>query len=1122
MSTFDIRPDAPGLLRVEALNVSIKFERTGPSTGRVSWNIPTPAAGCTADNQAYCGMLVTLDTSPASLAKAPTNGKMYASDPTADANLFAGDKIDTAFVIGAFYEDRTTIFFDVTGLKPNTPYFVTGYPVDCQLRYFVSGVHAYSQDFKGSGTDSTSGTQVVALAANANPTSTSFNIGDPGNVTPPPPPGGVQLTDVTGLVCGAFYDIQCQIGVIPAPRTPYKAGECVPQPGKYTITVDGCDASTYQDLIDELNEQFALLTNPPQGPLPPNANAFYWNAVSQKLFQWDGFEHVEVPVIVQATDPSIVIIGSYWYNPVTDVLQVWNGLAWVVVVVIEHSTDPQVPVCDKTYWCKSPAGPGYLWNGTTWCEKTTYVTTTDPSLQLPAPCGSFWYDTDDFFLYRWNDTLGIWQVTTAIQFDEDPNALSNGVHWFDETNLLLKTWNVPLPGWNTEANVAVQETAPTTPAIGKFWYNPSTQELFQWNGAAWIPMDVLVFAVDPTVRASCDLWWDTSETAGYATISYTDIPPVTPATVPAVLTGNYDFTLSVDGTAPVDYTVNVLVTDSMTAIAAKMEAVLLMDVTAIGTGFVISSNTTSATSAVLVTEPTTGANPDLFAAIDAGLTGSHTTVSTPGTDLADVLKVWDVVNVQWDTVAVFYQQAIDPTLPPALVDGDLWMNPTTGDMYVWQNICFKLVECIDWPTDPTTTIPDGTVWFDGTSWFVRLVGVWVSITPVVTTLDPTVLPVGTFWFNTTLDALNQWNGIAWVNVTYSTSPFTPAAGSNWYDTSTNTLMVWDGTTWVPGIPLAMVELDCNGNLLFTDLSKGSLSFIAVGDITLLRTLLVPFRILNPCPGTDGVSDQPAYAELGVGTDGSNDERFKLMNEIRYELGYPVIDVELTQEQLDFCVSRAIEELRGKSGICYRHGFFFMRISAETQRYLLTNKVSGMNKIVNVQGVYRLTSAFLSSAHGAGVYGQIVLQHLYNMGTFDLLSYHIIADYVKLMEILFAARVTFTWDEHSRELWLHHRFPFTERMVLIECSTERVEQEIIADRWCRSWIRRFSVATAQEILAGIRGKFSTLPGAGGGVTLNAAELRLAATEMKTKLEQEVFDYQADKPEDYGMGAQFIFG
>ena len=45
MSAYDILPDAPGLLRAESLNTNIKLDRTSETTARVSWNIPTPAAG---------------------------------------------------------------------------------------------------------------------------------------------------------------------------------------------------------------------------------------------------------------------------------------------------------------------------------------------------------------------------------------------------------------------------------------------------------------------------------------------------------------------------------------------------------------------------------------------------------------------------------------------------------------------------------------------------------------------------------------------------------------------------------------------------------------------------------------------------------------------------------------------------------------------------------------------------------------------------------------------------------------------------------------------------------------------------------------------------------------------
>lgn len=997
MSTFDIRTDAPGLLRVESLNITIKFDRTGPTTGRVSWNIPTPAAGCTAVDQAYCGMLVSLDTTAATIDKSPVDGVRYTADPTADTNLFAGDKLGPAFVVGAFYNDRTTTFFDVTGLQPNTPYYVSGYPVDCQGRYFISGVHAYSQDFRGQGTDPTSSIQVVQLnSSNAAPLLdiTGQEVFPNPNIS-----SGIKLTDVTGLICGAFYQFTCLLGVTPQPTTPVSVFACgIPNGTTYTLTLDGCNCATYQDLVNEINKQFALIGNPTQSPFPPNANGLYWNSSTQKLFQWDGFHHNELPVIVQATDPTVLVVnGTYWYNPTTNILQVWNGATWTVVTVIVFATDPTLPICDKTYWFNGTTG--YIWNGTSWCEQVTFVQVGDPSLTIAAPCGAYWYNGTIDALYKWNEALSIWIATIAIKYDQDPNTLPFNTYWFDETNLALYAWNNPLPGWNLQSNVAVSPTAPATPAVGKYWYNPDAKQLQQWDGLVWNTLPVISFPSDPTSRGSCDLWWDTT---------------------------------------------------------------------------------------------------------------------------TNQLKVWDNVSSVWNVVTIFYQQPIDPTLPPTLVDGNLWYDPSTSILYVWQNSCFVPVNFISWATDPMLTIPDGTVWYDGTTWHVRAGGAWTVITPVTTTFDPSVLPVGTYWFNTTLNSLSIWNGVAWVNVGFSTTPFTPALNAFWFNTTTNTLMTWNGTTWVSATPRGTVEFDCNGNFLFTDTSKGSLSFISVNDVTLFKSLLTSFTIRLTHPGTDGVSKEPSYNELGVGTDGSTDERFKLMNEIRFELGYPVIDVELTQEQLDYCVSRAIEEMRSKTAISYKRGFFFMNINQETQRYLLTNRTQGFHKIVTVMGVYRLTSAFLSSAHGAGVYGQIVLQHLYNMGTFDLLSYDTIAGYVKLMEILFAARVTYTWDEQKRELWLHHRFPFNERMVAIEAAVERTEQDIISDRWCRSWIRRFALATSREVLAEVRGKFSTLPGAGGGITLNAADLRTRATTEKEALQLEIEDFIADKPEDYGIGAQFTFG
>lgn len=980
MSSFDLRQDAPGLLRAEALNITLKFERTSATTGRISWNIPTPAAGCTAENQAYCGMLVTIDTTPASASKTPTNGEVYESDATADANLFAGSHIGTSLVIGAFYTDRTTTFFDVTGLMPNTPYYVSGFPMDCQYRYFIEGVHAYSLEFKNRGTDGTHGSQVVVLNAGSTPM-------------------GVQPTDYTGLAPTVEYDFTVQLGIDPIPNRPIDSVECTLEARPYNVRINGTNASTYAELVSAINTQFALLSKPQQGPAAANTGAYYWNASQQKLFQWDGSQHVEVPVLIDDSTPNNVTVGTYWLNPSTNVLQRWNGSAWVSTTVIEYGTDPTAPIADSSYWYDG--SNVYIWNGNTWCQVTNFAQTVDPSLPVLPPAGSYWYDDANGVLYKWNVTLEMWEVTTAIQYHEDPNTLTPGTYWFNEAVNALYAYNGPTLGWTNLPNTVVSELEPTTPTNGQFWYNPLEQELFTYTGTTWTQLDVLVFPSDPTVRAVCDLWWNTA---------------------------------------------------------------------------------------------------------------------------TDVMSVWDGINGVWVVVTQFYQQPTDPSLSPTMNTGYTWFNPTTQELYVWENNCFVVVDYINWATDPTTTIPAGTIWHNTTAntWLERGVGAWTLADPIVSPSDPTSLPTGTFWFNTTNSGLQLWNGISWVTVTYSTVPLTPATGTLWFDTNANTLKVWTTSGW-DNAPLPVtVELDCNGNLLFTDATVGSTSLVRITDGTLFKSLDTVFAIHDATIGSDGASSEPSYAEVGIGTDGSIAIRAKLANDMRYDLGYPVVDVELTQEQMDHAIDVALMEFRTRSGMAYKRGFFFMGTKPNEQRYQLASKVAGHNKIVEVLGVYRMTSSFLSSAHGAGVYGQIVLQHLYNMGTFDLLSYHIMGEYTKLLEMLFAGRLTFHWNEQTRELFIHHRFPMQERTMCIEASVERTEQDLMTDRYARSWIRRWALAQCRMMLAETRGKFSTLPGAGGGVTLNASDLRSQAmTDMEACI-AEIDDYVVDGPDEWGMGSQFTFG
>jgi len=1014
MGTFNPPADASFQLDIEGKTIALNFEKTGPTTARISWNIPVPAQGCDGKGR-YCGYVVTIDSVPASLSTAPINGTVYTADPTGDRNLHAGDRIGTALVIGAFYEDTNTAFFDISGLTDNTAYYVAGYAVDCQHRYHTKGNHAYSLDYGNPDTPDTSGTQVFDL-----------NSGN-----------GVLGTDATGLVPGVGYSLEVMLDgsvielavlqesgfanpdfppTIPAVSNvsfygaqtlndTIRCANCDKDIFLHRIFIDGIDAQTYDDLVEAINNQFALMTNPITSPVPPNTGILYWDAINEKLFQWDGAEHVELSVLVEPTDPSVVVDGTYWFDTVNDILYLRVLGAWVAQTIVSYHKDPTVLDCSD-YWFNGTNS--YNWNGTTWCELITHNQIKDPSCAPELPCGSYWYDVANGILNEWSVENQKWNETFAIVWDTAPNTLAVGTHWLDDTTSTLSTWDGA--AWTIVASPTTapplfeQEIEPTTPANDAYWFVPSTEELFQYDlgTTTWNAVSVLVWPDDPTNTQTCDLWWNST---------------------------------------------------------------------------------------------------------------------------TDVLSAWDVTTNTWVAVAAFTQSTIDPALPPVLNEEDVWYNPTDNTLSRWLGNSWQQVTFINFATDPTTPVVD-QVWFNTTTLtWQKWTGVaWSSFNPVDSATDPTVLPSGTYWFDTTSNGLFTWNGVTWISTSFTTMPLTPAIGSVYFNTSDNILYKWDGTAYIATQADAVVYLSPRGNLLFMSSSSGTSSKIRVNDGVepgLLAAIGTSTQQASTSDGTDGVSGQPSYGEIGVGDDGTSDERRELAYSMRAQLGWPVVEVELTDYQMDTAIEAALEAYRKRAGTAYERCFFFLDVQPGVSNYFLTDKTVGFNKVVNVLGLYRFNSAFLSTATGAGVYAQVVLQELYNAGSFDLASYHLIADYIEQLEQLFATRLTYYWNEPTRRLDIYKSFYIHER-VLVEASLERTEQQLMTHRFSKAWIEKWALSEARLMLAEIRGKYASLPGAGGGVALNASELINRADMDRAELIQQLEDYIAEKPEDYGQLTQFVIG
>jgi hypothetical protein len=380
---------------------------------------------------------------------------------------------------------------------------------------------------------------------------------------------------------------------------------------------------------------------------------------------------------------------------------------------------------------------------------------------------------------------------------------------------------------------------------------------------------------------------------------------------------------------------------------------------------------------------------------------------------------------------------------------------------------------------------------------------------------------GQYWFNTDANQLYIWNGLNWVSLLYSNQA-SPNIGDHWYN---GKLYVWNGS-WVETKPKAYVEL-VNGDLKFYSSTYGSKSKLFLADQVdneqqIFNHTRPVGQFQRPQIGVDHLSEIPMYKQLGVGTDGSQDERRDLINKLLMQLGYPAIQVELAKEQLNLCVDLAIQSLRKLSSAPYERSIFFMDLIPNVQNYFLTDGTVGLNKIVDINAIYRRNSSYLSSSYGNSMYAQVLLQWLYQPGAkMDLVSYHAVSEYIEMLETMFATKIVFRFTERSRKLDIYQTIGLDET-VIVDCVIERTEQDLITDRYTGKWINNWALGEACVMLSQIRGKYSSVPGAGGGVSLNAGDMQSRADELFTKCREEVDNYIVNNPEKIGLESGILLG
>lgn len=494
------------------------------------------------------------------------------------------------------------------------------------------------------------------------------------------------------------------------------------------------------------------------------------------------------------------------------------------------------------------------------------------------------------------------------------------------------------------------------------------------------------------------------------------------------------------------------------------------------------------------------------------------------------LFIRNIENTEWVRITNFTSSGPDPALP-RIFEGDVvWYKSDTNEYKLITGQTCKNVDIIVSEFDPTR-LPNGTLWYDGNDLYFRVNGTWISTPFIKTTLSPLIFIDGMFWFNPNERSLYRYSSSSgWLAAIYSDRDISPNVGDLWLSTVDSVLRMWDGNDWKVRMPLVEAEFIKYGNsrersrIRFYTRDVGCKYGIEVirAQQNLFANLQNNVIYDRPIRGNSGKVAGPLYKQLGVGDDGSPDERRELHSYILNALGNITVQVELTKDQIDRCIDNALAMLRKYSSYSVKRGMFFLDLFPNQQTYVMTNQCVGFNKIVSINGVFRMRGGFFKSTFaGSDLFFYGALQQLYSVATFDMLSFHLVSSYMEELETLFATRILYQFYELDRELKIYQTVIRPER-VLVDAYMERTEQELMTDRQTHMWIKGWALAEAKLTLSQIRGKFTTLPGPNGSTTLNSQELITQGETEKQELMALLEDMSMQDINNVGLQSHLIIG
>jgi hypothetical protein len=222
-----------------------------------------------------------------------------------------------------------------------------------------------------------------------------------------------------------------------------------------------------------------------------------------------------------------------------------------------------------------------------------------------------------------------------------------------------------------------------------------------------------------------------------------------------------------------------------------------------------------------------------------------------------------------------------------------------------------------------------------------------------------------------------------------------------------------------------------------------------------------------------------------------------------QLGHPVININVDDDQVDDCVDQALE---------YWHDFHFDGVERVYLKHELTqqNKDDGYipvaNTVIGVTKIWPITNSTQSSGMFNMQY-QLRLNDMWNLTTASFTNYTIAMSHLRMLDMIFNGEQPIRYNRHTDKVYLDVDWDKISpgEYLIIEAYVV-TKPETYAKAWNDRLLKELATAYIKRIWANNMKKFGgmQLPG---GITLNGKEMyeeavaEIKELELKIRLEHE---------------------